>query len=123
MPRQDDATKSPRIVNRKAWHDYHVLEKLEVGIVLQGSEVKSIRNGQVSLAEGYAMAEAGPAGTTRGTLSLHGVDIAPYAQATGANAHEPKRVRRLLAHKRVIAKLLVQTTGKGRTIVPLAMYF
>ncbi|HEX7010480.1 MAG TPA: SsrA-binding protein SmpB [Phycisphaeraceae bacterium] len=115
-----DASKgsaSPRIVNRRALHDYHIQEKLEVGIVLKGSEVKSIRNGQVSLAEGYARVEPETM-----ELFLHQVDIAPYPQA-GANQHEPKRTRKLLAHKRQIAHLLGATTGKGVTLIPLAMYF
>jgi SsrA-binding protein len=109
---------SPRIINRKARHDYHILDTLEVGIALQGSEVKSIRNGQVSLAEGYAHVE--PTGLT---LSLYDVDIAPYAQAQGPAGHEPKRVRRLLAHRREIARLLTQTAAKGATLIPLTLYF
>jgi SsrA-binding protein len=112
------ADSSPRIVNRRAFHEYHLLEKLECGVVLQGSEVKSIRNGQVSLAEGYARVEPADMG-----LYLYGVDIAPYAKAAGVNAHEPKRRRKLLARKAQIAKLLGETSSKGRTLVPLAMYF
>jgi len=108
----------PRIVNRKAYYDYHILEKLETGIALVGSEVKSIRNGQVSLAEGFARVESADMG-----LYLYNVDIAPYAQATGPNAHEPKRRRKLLAHKHQINKLLGHTLAKGTTIVPLTMYF
>jgi SsrA-binding protein len=111
-------TASPRIVNRKARFDYHILESLEVGIVLQGSEVKSIRNGQVSLAEGYGLADP-----TRLELFLHDVDIAPYAKAHGLNGHEPKRVRKLLAHRREIIRLHDRCTAKGVTLVPLAMYF
>ena len=108
----------PRIANRKAWHDYHILEKLEVGIVLQGCEVKSVRNGQVSLAEGYARVEPE---TTE--LFLYGVNIAEYAQAGPAGRHDPIRRRKLLARKRQINNLLTATTAKGATLIPLALYF
>lgn len=118
MAGQPNKTHSPRIVNRKARHDYHILDTLEVGVVLQGSEVKSVRNGQVSLAGGYARVESPSM-----ELYLYDVDIAPYAHAVGPYAHEPKRPRKLLAHKHQIAKLLGQTSAKGVTIVPLEMYF
>jgi SsrA-binding protein len=108
---------SPRIVNRRAHHDYEILEKIETGISLLGSEVKSVRNGQVSLAEGFARVDPATMG-----LYLHDVDIARYDHA-GPRQHEPKRVRTLLAHKRQIEKLLGATSTKGTTIVPLAMYF
>src|SRR5690606_24111397 len=104
------------IVNRRARHEYHVLESLEVGIQLTGSEVKSVRAGQVSLAEGYARVEPDM------QLWLYQVDIAPYPQA-GANNHEPKRRRKLLAHKRQILKLQGLTSAKGATLVPLTLYF
>mgnify|MGYP005846900691 CR=1 FL=1 len=108
---------SPRIANRKAFHDYHISEKLEVGIVLVGSEVKSIRHSHVSLAEGFARVE--PATSE---LMLFNVDIATYPQAGDRN-HEPKRPRKLLAHKKQIDKLLTATAAKGSTLIPLAMYF
>ena len=78
---------SPRIVNRKATHDYHILEKLECGIMLTGSEVKSIRGGQVSLAEGYARVEPRDMG-----LYLYDVEISPYKQA-GPHGHGLETVR------------------------------
>jgi SsrA-binding protein len=109
---------SPRIVNRKARHDYHILESLEVGIVLQGSEVKSVRNGQVSLAEGYGLADPQSL-----ELFLYDVDIAAYAKAHGVNGHEPKRVRKLLAHRREIIRLHDRCAAKGITLIPLTMYF
>lgn len=117
--KKDKTDQSPRIANRKAHHDYHILEKLECGIALQGSEVKSVRNGQVSLAEGYARVEPRDE-----NLYLYNVDIASYPHA-GVQTHEPKRVRRLLAHRREIDKLMGMSTtkGKGLTIIPLAMYF
>lgn len=115
---KDPAALSPRIVNRRARHDFHVLEKLEVGIVLQGSEVKSVRNGQVSLTEGFARID--PAGTE---LWLHNVHIAEYRNAHGPNSHDPIRPRKLLAHKREISRLAGQSSTAGRTLIPLAMYF
>lgn len=118
MAKPTDDKSTPRIVNRKARHDYFILDSFEVGIVLQGSEVKSIRNGQVSLAEGFAMVNP-----TTHALELFDVDIAPYAKAHGPAGHEPKRVRRLLAHKREIIRIGDQVTAKGTTLVPLTMYF
>ncbi len=109
---------SPRIANRKAFHDYHITEKIEVGIILQGSEIKSIRNSQVSLSEGFARIEPGTM-----DLMLYDVNIAPYSHAPGKAGHEPTRPRKLLAHKRQIAKLLDQTATKGVTLIPLAIYF
>lgn len=109
---------SPRIANRKAWHDYFIEQRLEVGVVLKGCEVKSVRRGQVSLAEGYARIE--PATME---LFLYGVNIAEYAQASGAQSCDPIRRRKLLAHKRQIDKLLTETSAKGATLIPLAMYF
>lgn len=108
---------SPRIVNRRATFEYHISEKLEVGISLLGSEVKSIRAGQVSLGEGFARVEPGDH-----QLYLHNIDIALYPQA-GERNHEPKRTRKLLAHRRQIDKLETLTSSKGVTLVPLAMYF
>ncbi|TVQ34233.1 MAG: SsrA-binding protein SmpB [Phycisphaeraceae bacterium] len=118
MAKGKGKTNEPEIVNRKARHDYTIDRTLEVGIVLQGSEVKSIRAAQASLAEGYVRAEAAPA-----RLTLHSVHINEYPPAAGVNQHEPTRTRRLLAHKREIIKLATDTLSKGVTIVPLKMYF
>lgn len=107
----------PRILNRRASHDYHISDKLECGIQLLGTEVKSIRHGKVSLAEGYVAVE--PRGMT---LQLFNIDIAHYPQA-GPFQHDPKRTRTLLAHKREINSLYGKTTAKGVTLIPLAMYF
>lgn len=101
--------------NRKARHKYQILEQLEVGIALVGSEVKSIRTGQVNLREGYARVRDGE-------VYLHGVHISPYSHA-GAQAPDPVRPRKLLLHKREINRLVGQTQEKGLTIVPLKMYF
>ena len=109
---------SPRIANRRAYHDYHIGDKFEVGIVLKGSEVKSIRNGQVSLAEGFAMVE-----TATLELWLHNVEISPYTHAGPHHQHEPKRQRKLLARKREIRVIHDKIVGKGVTLVPLAMFF
>jgi len=117
MAKQKKENLTPRVDNRRARHDYHILDKLECGIALRGSEVKSIRNGGVSLTEGYARVDP-----KKRELWLVDVDIAPYAQA-GENQHEPKRVRKLLAHKREIDQLITATQAKGATLVPLALYF
>ena len=108
---------APRIVNRRATHDYLISDKLEVGVKLQGSEVKSVRLGHVSLAEGYVAIDP-----KKLTLQLFNVDIAHYPQA-GPLQHDPKRIRTLLAHKREINSLLGKTSAKGVTLVPMAMYF
>lgn len=101
--------------NRKARHRYEVLEKIECGVVLLGSEVKSLRDHKVSIDEAYARVRDGE-------LWLVGADIAEYKQATLWN-HEPKRVRKLLVQKRQLAKLSGRTTEKGLTLVPLRIYF
>lgn len=109
----------PEIINRRARHDYHIGETFEVGIALRGSEVKSVRNGQVSLGEGYVLARTEPF-----RLELLNVNIGEYAPAgTGRSQHAPKRGRALLAHKREIRKLEAAAQKKGATIVPLKMYF
>lgn len=108
----------PVIENRKARHNYHIEDTLECGIQLTGTEVKSVRNGQVSLAEGYVRASDEPVG-----LTLHAVHIAEYAPAGEAAQHNPIRVRQLLAHAREIRKLAVSTRSKGFTLVPLKIYF
>jgi len=109
---------NPRIVNRRARHDYNIHESFEVGVVLRGSEVKSVRNGQVSLAEGFAKLETRP----KLELWLYNVDIAPYPHAP-PDAHAPKRARKLLVHKHQLRKLAGETSSKGQTLVPLTMYF
>ncbi len=106
-----------KIENRKARYQYHIQDTLECGIKLIGTEVRSVRNGQVSLAEGYIRATEVPP-----TLTLHGVHIAEYAPA-GPRQHNPTRVRTLLAHRREIRKLADKTREKGVTILPLKMYF
>ena len=110
--------KSPVIENRRVRHEYHIEDSIEVGIVLRGSEVKSIRNGQASLAEGWIRATERPL-----QLILHGVHIAEYPNASFAQQHEPTRSRSLLAHKREIKKLASFAHSQGNTLVPLKIYF
>lgn len=101
-------------VNRRARRDYEILERLETGIALSGSEVKSVRDGKVSLQEAFARPE-------RGELWLHGAHIAPY-EAASHFGHEPRRPRRLLAHRAEIRELARQVEQKGLTLIPLRLY-
>ncbi|MGC9400379.1 MAG: SsrA-binding protein SmpB [Anaerolineae bacterium] len=100
--------------NRKAWHDYEIEDTYEAGIVLKGSEIKSVRDSRVSLKEGYVMPRDGE-------LWLMDVHIAPYDQA-GIWTHNPKRPRKLLLHRREIDRLTSAVQRRGYTIVPLRMY-
>lgn len=101
--------------NRSARHEYEVIETLECGLVLRGSEVKTLRNGKVTLDEAY--------GRVKGDeVWLVGCDIPEYVQANQFN-HEPRRPRKLLLHKREIAKFAAQAMQKGLTLVPLKLYF
>jgi SsrA-binding protein len=101
--------------NRKARHDYSVLDTYEAGIVLVGTEVKSLRAGRASLADGYAQ-------ITGGEVWLLGVHIPEYTQGTWTN-HDPRRKRKLLLHRDEIAKLIGKTREGGLTLVPLSLYF
>ncbi len=100
--------------NRKAYHDYFILETYEAGIVLTGTEIKSVRASRVSLREGYVLPKDGE-------LWLMNVHIAPYEHG-GIWDHDPKRPRKLLLHRREINKLLGKVHERGYTIVPLRMY-
>jgi SsrA-binding protein len=106
---------APRISNRKAHLDYFIEAKLECGIALTGSEVKSLRNGKASIGDAFARVEGNH-------LILYDAHIDMYDQASYLN-HLPKRERVLLAHKREIKKLEKQTAEKGVTLIPLAFYF
>ena len=101
--------------NRKAWHNYTILNRLEAGIELKGAEVKSIREGKVNLSDAHAVVEGGQ-------VFLKNLHISPYKMATDTK-QDPLRTRRLLLHKREIRKLFVQTEQKGMTLIPLAIYF
>lgn len=101
--------------NRRAVRDYEILERIEVGVVLLGSEVKSLRDGQVNIGDAYAQ-------IIGGELWLLGANIALYAHSTGNN-HDPERRRKLLAHRREIRRLTGKTREKGLTLIPLSVYF
>ena len=101
--------------NRRAWHEYEVFDTLECGLVLTGTEVKSLRAGAGSLEEAYAKIE-------NGELWLIGSDIPEYAMGNLFN-HKPKRPRKLLLHRREIAKFAGKASQQGFTLVPLRMYF
>jgi SsrA-binding protein len=101
--------------NRKARHDYHLLERVEAGIVLTGTEVKSLRDGRATLGQAWADIREGEAW-------LQGAEIATYAQGNVAN-HEPTRPRKLLLHRRELDRLYAQLREKGLTLVPTKLYF
>ena len=103
------------IDNRKARHDYQILDTYEAGIVLEGTEVKSIRAGKANLKDSYARVE-------KGELFLYNMHISPYEQGNRFN-HESKRTRKLLMHKHEINRLLGKTKEKGLSLVPLKLYF
>ncbi|WP_421791791.1 SsrA-binding protein SmpB [Hyphobacterium sp.] len=112
MPQKKDGAIA---INRRARFDYEIEETFEAGIALQGSEVKSLRNGRANIAEAYV----GPEGEE---IFLINADIPPYAGANQFN-HEPRRRRKLLLKKKEIAKLLGAVAREGRTIIPLRLYF
>jgi SsrA-binding protein len=101
--------------NRKAFHDYHILETYETGVVLLGTEVKSIREGRVNLRDSFARAE-------NGEVFVYNIHIQPYSHR-GYAEHDPLRRRKLLLHAHEIRKLIGKTIEKGMTLVPLRMYF
>jgi len=107
---------SPFIKNRRAWKEFHIHEKLECGLELTGTEVKSIRDGGAKIGEAYVRLE-------NSELFLVGANIAPYRHADSEIQHNPARKRKLLAHKSQIAALRAHVHQKGRTLVPLALYF
>jgi SsrA-binding protein len=110
MPPRRDAT----INNRRARHDYLVLETYECGLVLKGAEVKSIREGKATLREAYARVD-------KGEVFLHGMHVSPYAYSR--DELDPLRPRKLLMHHREIDELVRATSEKGVTLVPLKLYF
>jgi SsrA-binding protein len=113
-PEPDDEIK--RVAkNRKAFHDYEVLEKVEAGLVLTGTEVKSLRGGQVSLEESFALPK-------NGEVFLIGVHIPPYVMGTWTN-HDPDRSRKLLLHRREIRKIVDKVNVQHLSVVPLELYF
>ncbi len=101
--------------NKKALHDYFVVQKLEAGVVLTGTEVKALRDGKANLKDAYVIFKNSEAW-------LFGLHISPYSHGNIQN-HEPERTRKLLLHKRELEKLHSQTAEKGLTVVPLRLYF
>ena len=110
-----EQTETVVATNRKAFHDYAIEEKLEAGIVLRGTEVKSLREGKVNLRDSYASVD-------HEEVILHNCHITPYSHGNIMN-HDPLRPRKLLLHRKEISKLLGKTQQKGLTIVPLRIYF
>ncbi|MBI4126946.1 MAG: SsrA-binding protein SmpB [Deltaproteobacteria bacterium] len=101
--------------NKKALFNYHVVERFEAGVMLTGSEVKSVRDGKINLVDAYATIR-------NGEVFLHKANISPYPPAAGLN-HEPTRVRKLLLHRHEIEQLTGALTQKGFTLIPLSVYF
>ena len=112
---EEKESTQPIADNRKAFHDYHILETFEAGIALLGTEVKGIREGQANLRDSYARVE-------KGEIWLFNVHINPYSHR-GYVDHDPRRKRRLLLHKHEIRKLIGKTVEKGLTLVPTKLYF
>ncbi len=115
MAAQEGAGEKLVTTNRRARHDYTILETYEAGIVLTGTEVKSLRQGNANLSNGYAMVR-------NGEVWLIGMHISPYEQGSYSNV-DPIRNRKLLLHKKEIRKLLSKTAEKGLTLLPLQVYF
>lgn len=101
--------------NRKARHEYEILDTYEAGMVLKGPEVKSLRAGQLAFRDAFARVEGGE-------IWLYNLHISPYEEANRAN-EEPDRVRKLLLHREEIRRLEIKTGGKGLTLIPLEVYF
>jgi len=102
--------------NRKAFHDYFIEETFEAGVMLTGTEVKSLRAGKANLKDSYARIKDGE-------IFLINTHISPYTQADGFVQHDPERTRKLLLHKKEILKLLGKTREKGYTLIPTKIYF
>ena len=116
--KKEDASLKTRLIasNKRAGRDYEILERYECGVELRGTEVKSIRAGRVSVSDSFARVE-------RGQLFLYGCDVQPWESAGSWFQHEQKRPRRLLAHKREILKMELQTAQKGYALPLLQMYW
>ena len=112
---KEQKTKEVSITNRKAWHEYHIDDSFEVGIVLVGTEVKSLRAGKASIQEAFCKIE-------NGEVWIYGMHIAPYEQGNRFNV-DPLRPRKLLLHNAQIKKITRQLQEKGFTLVPLKLYF
>ncbi|MDR3568349.1 MAG: SsrA-binding protein SmpB [Syntrophobacteraceae bacterium] len=117
MPKADSQTERIKLIaqNKKAYHDFEIGDKFEAGIVLLGTEVKSLREGRANLKDSYARVK-------RNEVFLFGLHISPYSHASYEN-HEPERVRKLLLHRAEIKKLVGKTQERGYSLVPLKVYF
>ena len=115
MAKKDEDIEKVVATNRKAFYDYHIEEKLEAGLVLKGTEVKSLREGRVNLMDSYATVDGGQ-------VFLHHCHISPYSHGNLSN-HDPLRTRKLLLHRKEINKLIGKTQLKGLTLIPLRIYF
>lgn len=115
MAHQAEADEKVVATNRKARHEYAVLEALETGIVLTGTEVKSLRQGNANIAESYAQVK-------NGEIWVHGMHVSPYEQGSYANV-DPLRTRKLLLHRKEIRKIIARVGEPGVTLVPLKVYF
>lgn len=115
MAEQDAAGEHLVTTNRKARHDYTILDTYEAGIVLKGTEVKSLRQGNANLSDGYALIK-------NGEVWLVGMHVNPYEQGSYANV-DPLRTRKLLLHRKEIRKLAGKLVDKGLTLIPLKVYF
>ncbi len=113
--KKTDKHQPVQITNRKAWHEYHIEDTYEAGIVLTGTEVKSLREGRASIAEAYCKIDGGQ-------VVIYGMHIAPYEQGNRFNV-DPLRPRTLLLHKTEINKIDRQLKEKGYTLIPLKLYF
>jgi SsrA-binding protein len=109
-------TNTPSLDNRRARHEFHILESLEAGLALTGTEIKSIRAGGVSLNEAFARVRDGE-------LWLVNMYVPPYKAGSAFSAHDPRRARKLLVHKEQLERLAARSAEKGLTIVPLRLYF
>ena len=115
VQQQKEMSEKAIATNRKAYHDYFIEEKFEAGIMLQGTEVKSLRDGRVNLQDSYASVKGDE-------VFLHHCHISPYSHGNIMN-HEPLRTRKLLLHRKEINKLLGKTQQQGLTLIPLRIYF
>jgi len=115
-PKGDPEGQKTAVSNRRARHDYEILERYEAGIVLTGAEVKSLRGGRGSLAEAFARVRGDE-------VWLEGMHIPPYEQAMDKARWEPTRARKLLLHRKEIERLIGKTAEKGLSLIPLRVYF
>jgi SsrA-binding protein len=115
-PKADPSGQKTVVSNRKASHDFEILERFETGIVLSGAEVKSLRGGHGSLAEAFARVRDGE-------VWLEGMHVPPYAQAADKARYQPTRPRKLLLHRKEIERLVGKAAERGLTLVPMRIYF